>query len=65
MRYPVQVDGKNIKAQIWDTAGQERYRAITSTVYRGAVGALLGGLHVLINFSWLVNHVIYLKPRRG
>ena len=30
------------KAQIWDTAGQERYRAITSTVYRGAVGALLG-----------------------
>ena len=61
MRYPVQVDGKNIKAQIWDTAGQERYRAITSTVYRGAVGALLGGLHVLVNFSWLVIHVIYLK----
>ena len=42
MRYPAQVDGKNIKAQIWDTAGQERYSAITSTVYRGAVGALLG-----------------------
>ena len=38
----IQVDGKNIKAQIWDTAGQERYSAITSTVYRGAVGALLG-----------------------
>jgi len=35
------VDGKNIKAQIWDTAGQERYRAITSAYYRGAVGALL------------------------
>ena len=25
----------------WDTAGQERYRAITSSYYRGAVGALL------------------------
>jgi len=37
----IQVDGKTIKAQIWDTAGQERYRAITSTYYRGAVGALL------------------------
>jgi len=37
----IQVDSKTIKAQIWDTAGQERYRAITSTYYRGAVGALL------------------------
>lgn len=36
----IQVDGKNIKAQIWDTAGQERYRAITTSYYRGAVGAL-------------------------
>jgi len=35
------VDGKFVKAQIWDTAGQERYRAITSTYYRGAVGALM------------------------
>mmetsp|Transcript_48297 Transcript_48297/g.103568 ORF Transcript_48297/g.103568 Transcript_48297/m.103568 type:complete len:212 (-) Transcript_48297:84-719(-) len=33
--------GGNVKAQIWDTAGQERYRAITSTHYRRAVGALL------------------------
>ena len=32
---------KKCKAQIWDTAGQERYRAITSTYYRGALGALL------------------------
>mmetsp|Transcript_10923 Transcript_10923/g.11062 ORF Transcript_10923/g.11062 Transcript_10923/m.11062 type:complete len:181 (+) Transcript_10923:27-569(+) len=32
---------QKVKAQIWDTAGQERYRAITSTYYRGAVGALL------------------------
>merc|ERR1712193_177772 len=37
----IQVDKKNIKAQIWDTAGSERYRAITSAYYRGAVGALL------------------------
>ena len=26
----IEVDGRNIKAQIWDTAGQERFRAITS-----------------------------------
>lgn len=37
----LQVEGRNIKAQIWDTAGQERYRAITSAYYRGALGALL------------------------
>jgi len=33
--------GCTVKAQIWDTAGQERYRAITSSHYRRAVGALL------------------------
>ncbi|KAM7521881.1 hypothetical protein LguiA_011783 [Lonicera macranthoides] len=37
----VEVDGKEIKAQVWDTAGQERFRAVTSSYYRGAVGALL------------------------
>ncbi|XP_039018152.1 ras-related protein RABA2a-like [Hibiscus syriacus] len=37
----LQVEGRNVKAQIWDTAGQERYRAITSAYYRGALGALL------------------------
>jgi small GTP-binding protein len=37
----VEIDGKNVKAQIWDTAGQERYRAITSAYYRGAIGAML------------------------
>eukprot|EP00270_Netrium_digitus_P005167 TRINITY_DN16727_c0_g1_i1.p1 TRINITY_DN16727_c0_g1~~TRINITY_DN16727_c0_g1_i1.p1 ORF type:complete len:242 (+),score=57.90 TRINITY_DN16727_c0_g1_i1:62-727(+) len=35
------VEQKVIKAQIWDTAGQERYRAVTSSYYRGALGALL------------------------
>ncbi len=35
------IHSKTVKAQIWDTAGQERYRAITSSYYRGAVGALL------------------------
>jgi len=34
-------EGGTVKAQIWDTAGQERYRAITSSHYRRAVGALL------------------------
>ena len=34
-------NSKVIKAQIWDTAGQERFRAITSSYYKGAMGALL------------------------
>lgn len=37
----LEIDGKEIKAQIWDTAGQERFRAVTSAYYRGAVGALI------------------------
>lgn len=37
----VQHEDKTIKAQIWDTAGQERFRAITSSYYKGAMGALL------------------------
>ncbi|CAG9336130.1 unnamed protein product [Blepharisma stoltei] len=37
----IQHEGKAIKAQIWDTAGQERFRAITSSYYKGAMGALL------------------------
>ncbi|KAI7730245.1 hypothetical protein M8C21_023082 [Ambrosia artemisiifolia] len=35
------VGDKTVKAQIWDTAGQERFRAITSSYYRGALGAML------------------------
>jgi len=34
-------DGSYIKAQIWDTAGQERYRSVTSSYYRGALGAMV------------------------
>ncbi|KAF8390008.1 hypothetical protein HHK36_024528 [Tetracentron sinense] len=37
----IKVGDKLIKAHIWDTAGQERFRAITSSYYRGALGALL------------------------
>ncbi|KAG9157741.1 hypothetical protein Leryth_017837 [Lithospermum erythrorhizon] len=37
----VEIDGKEVKAQVWDTAGQERFRAVTSAYYRGAVGALV------------------------
>ncbi|KAG6411115.1 hypothetical protein SASPL_129189 [Salvia splendens] len=37
----IRIADKLIKAQIWDTAGQERFRAITSSYYRGAMGALL------------------------
>ncbi|KAL8478178.1 hypothetical protein ACS0TY_030169 [Phlomoides rotata] len=37
----LELDGKEIKAQIWDTAGQEHFRSVTSAYYCGAVGALL------------------------
>ncbi|CAH9108791.1 unnamed protein product [Cuscuta europaea] len=37
----LEIDGKEVKAQIWDTAGQERFRAVTSAYYRGALGALV------------------------
>ncbi|KAJ7541404.1 hypothetical protein O6H91_10G058100 [Diphasiastrum complanatum] len=37
----MEIDGKEVKAQIWDTAGQERFRAVTSAYYRGAMGALI------------------------
>ncbi|KAH0640676.1 hypothetical protein KY285_037262 [Solanum tuberosum] len=37
----LEINGKEVKAQIWDTAGQERFRAVTSAYYRGAFGALL------------------------
>ena len=30
-----------IRFNVWDTAGQERYRAVASSYYRGAVGALI------------------------
>ncbi|XP_009356048.2 ras-related protein RABA6a-like [Pyrus x bretschneideri] len=37
----IKVADRIVKAQIWDTAGQERFRAITSSYYRGALGAIL------------------------
>mmetsp|Transcript_19255 Transcript_19255/g.37756 ORF Transcript_19255/g.37756 Transcript_19255/m.37756 type:complete len:225 (+) Transcript_19255:566-1240(+) len=37
----VHPDGTRIRTQIWDTAGQERYRAITTSHYRRAAGAIL------------------------
>ncbi|KAF6161094.1 hypothetical protein GIB67_007735 [Kingdonia uniflora] len=37
----LQVYGKTVMANLWDTAGQERYRAVISSYYRGAVGAIL------------------------
>ena len=30
-----------IKVEVWDTAGEERYRAITSSYYKGAKGAII------------------------
>ncbi|GER26330.1 RAB GTPase homolog A5B [Striga asiatica] len=37
----LEINAKEVKAQIWDTAGQERFRAVTSAYYRGAFGALV------------------------
>ena len=33
--------GSSVKLQVWDTAGQERFRSVTSTYYRGAMGAII------------------------
>ncbi|XP_058093482.1 ras-related protein RGP1-like [Magnolia sinica] len=61
------IEEKLIKAQIWDTAGQERYRAITSTYYRGALGALI--VYDITNFPsfqqvprWLNDLRAYAHP---
>jgi len=35
------VDDKTCKVRIWDTAGQERFRALTTSYFRDANGALL------------------------
>ncbi|THU61171.1 hypothetical protein C4D60_Mb07t20480 [Musa balbisiana] len=40
----MEIDGKEIKAQVWDTAGQERFKAVRNIcphIMGGAVGALL------------------------
>jgi Ras-related protein Rab-11A len=37
----VQINNQTVKANIWDTAGQEMFRAVTSTYYRGAHGAMV------------------------
>jgi small GTP-binding protein len=34
-------NGKTYKLQLWDTAGQERYRAMTTSHYKGSVGAMV------------------------
>ncbi|KAK9148405.1 hypothetical protein Scep_007162 [Stephania cephalantha] len=37
----MEIDGKEVKAQIWDTAGQERFNAVTFVYYRGVFSALI------------------------
>ncbi|XP_050920226.1 ras-related protein RABB1c-like [Lathyrus oleraceus] len=37
----ININNKPIRLQIWDTAGQEKFKSITTSYYRGAVGALL------------------------
>jgi small GTP-binding protein len=37
----VTINDRLVTANIWDTAGQEAFRAVTSTYYRGAHGAML------------------------
>eukprot|EP01105_Mastigella_eilhardi_P018341 TRINITY_DN4234_c0_g1_i1.p1 TRINITY_DN4234_c0_g1~~TRINITY_DN4234_c0_g1_i1.p1 ORF type:complete len:501 (+),score=83.07 TRINITY_DN4234_c0_g1_i1:606-2108(+) len=38
---PLEVDGVKTNLLIWDACGQERFRNITSSHYRGALGALV------------------------
>ncbi|EOA36627.1 hypothetical protein CARUB_v10011865mg [Capsella rubella] len=59
----VRVGDKTIKAQIWDTAGQERFRAITSSYYRGALGALL--IYDITRRTTFVNISKWLSELRG
>jgi len=56
------VQGRQLKAQIWDTAGQERYQAITAFQYRGAVGALL--VYDITKHETFVNTQEWLKKAR-
>jgi len=37
----VQIEQRKVSVQAWDTSGSEQYRSVTSTYYRGALGALL------------------------
>ncbi|XP_047338959.1 ras-related protein RABA6b-like [Impatiens glandulifera] len=59
----VKISDKLIKVQIWDTAGQERFRAITSSYYRGALGALL--VYDITRRSTFENLTKWLREIRG
>lgn len=37
----LQKDGQHINVQIWDTLGQEFFRSLTSSYFKGSVGAIL------------------------
>lgn len=37
----LEIDGKEIRAQVWNTDGQERFRAVTLAYYRGAFGVFI------------------------
>lgn len=37
----VYIDRVPVRIQIWDTAGQERFRAISRSIYHGAMGAMV------------------------
>jgi len=41
VRKAVEVEGRKIILQSWDTAGQDRFRAITTSYYRAAMGAII------------------------
>ena len=59
----VQVDGKEVKAQVWDTAGQERFRTITSSYYRGAHGIIVSVFAFVIsvqNYPFVISMQNYL-----
>ena len=41
VRRGLEIEGKKIILQSWDTAGQDRFRAITSSYYKSAMGAII------------------------
>ena len=45
------INGKEVKAQIWDTAGQEKYHALNQVYYRGAEGKFI--FDIILNDSYM------------
>lgn len=55
----IKEDGKTVRAQFWDTAGSERYNTVTSSYFRGSVGACV--IYDITDFKTFKNVAFWLK----